>query len=699
MKEYEMEWIENVRESAGKLAPYIDKNSIEKLLLIYTLEENGKRDIKNDIDYLISTFSDELLLSKKTVLECPSANEAHGEIKIGRVMQGEKVLWDFGISPEELNQHMLITARSGAGKSTLIIQTIRQLLANQIPFTIIDHKVDYRHLIRHYPQLVVINWKDLRINPLEPPKGVQFQEWKQQFLNIFGHVEGIWQGSTQYLLEAIDESYEEKKGLVSLEDVYRKIVESNEKTRKLQEYASVVEIRLYGLLSKLGDTINNERTLLDMEKLLQLPVVLELHGIGKNEADIITLWLFYWIYAYRRAKGIRGKLLHVLIIDEAKRIFTASEQYSQTTAEYSSILQADLICDEIRDYGEGIIASDQEPTKLSNSIKANTFTKITGFLGNGKDISDMSYAMDLNEKTREVITQLERGEWLVKLAGRYVKPFIIKTDDFPLIKDVSDTEISERLKSGFGKYLIKDHPKKSEPKLTEAFPQISNEAWSLLLNINSHPFKGLTSRYGTLKLSGKKASFVKNELIQKNLVIEISKPLGGFRPVKFLKLSDLALNNLQKMGYDTTLWQHIGHTGFDHQLYVLLIASAFRAANYETFIEKNILGGRRRVDVLTDINGQKTAIEVELGPNIDFQTKLLALQEVDELIFVTEQKISNDFLQPYNFPEGKVKAFNIQDYLRFLRSNYIKDTNEKTSKIENKQKLTDNIEKKVDRGK
>jgi len=45
-----------------------------------------------------------------------------------------------------------------------------------------------------------------------------------------------------------------------------------------------------------------------------------------------------------------------------------------------------LVCDEIRDFGEGIIASDQEPTKLSNSLKANTYTKITGFLGNGKDI-------------------------------------------------------------------------------------------------------------------------------------------------------------------------------------------------------------------------------------------------------------------------------------------------------------------------
>ncbi|MGQ9782268.1 MAG: hypothetical protein ACUVQ8_08555 [Nitrososphaeria archaeon] len=99
-----------------------------------------------------------------------------------------------------------------------------------------------------------------------------------------------------------------------------------------------------------------------MEKMLNLPVILELDGLGRDEANLLALWFFYWIYAYRRAKGIRGRLLHLLIIDEAKRIFTATEQYSQTTTEYSGISPADLVCDKIRDFGEGIIASDQEPT-------------------------------------------------------------------------------------------------------------------------------------------------------------------------------------------------------------------------------------------------------------------------------------------------------------------------------------------------
>ncbi|MGQ9468678.1 MAG: ATP-binding protein, partial [Nitrososphaerales archaeon] len=441
-----LEYAGRVKELAGKLNCHVNEDMIKALSKLYLLAEGDESDeIKEDIETLLNIYLPKLVFSKKPMLASPKKEEIDGEIKLGKVIQGSKELYNFGLSREELNQHMLITARSGAGKTTLIIQIIRQLISTNVPFIIFDFKRDYRHLVRNFPQLVVIGWRDLRINPLEPPPEVSLSEWKQQFLNIFGHVEAIWHGSTQYLLEAIDKAIEEKNGPVTLEEVYRKITETSETSRKMQEYASVVETRLYGLLSKLRETINNERTLSDMERLLNLPVILELDGLGRDEANILALWFFYWIYAYRRAKGIRGRLLHVLIIDEAKRIFTGTEQYSQTTTEYSGIPPADLVCDEIRDFGEGIIASDQEPTKLSNSLKANTYTKITGFLGNGKDISDIAEAMDLSDEEREAITKLERGEWLVKLAGRYVKPFIIRSEDFLLEKSVSDEELKKRM--------------------------------------------------------------------------------------------------------------------------------------------------------------------------------------------------------------------------------------------------------------
>ena len=655
----DQEWIKEVMEKTERLSPFLEKDLVRKLLTIYTLE-NGSEEIKQEIDSLLGIFSNRLIFSEKPMLECPEKEIIGGEIKVGKVMHGENLLWDFGLSREELNQHLLITARSGAGKTTLIMNLISQLISKHIPFLVFDYKQDYRHLIRIFPEILVINWKDLRLNLLEPPPGVSFQEWKQQFLQIFGHIQGIWHGSTQYLLEAIDKAYERKKSIPKLEDVYEEIVETNETSRKMQEYASVVETRLYGLLSKLGKVVDCQKTLVDIEKILQLPVVLELHGLGRDEATLLSLWFFYWIYAYRRSKGIRGKFLHVLIIDEAKRIFTASEEYSQTTAEYSGIPPADLICDEIRDFGEAILASDQEPTKLSNSLKANTYTKITGFLGNGKDINDIAEAMDLNEEEREALTKLERGEWLVKLAGRWTKPFLIRTADFPLEKNVSDEELKEKMKFKI-KSLLKEEKEKQEEKV---LTRISSDAWKLLLNINKRPFNGIVSRKNELRFSGARFDKAKKELLSKGLVRQVPIQLTGRRPKVFLVLTDLALKLLESRNMETSLWKHVGNVGFEHVLYQVLIRWRFEKLGFDAHIEAKLENGRR-IDVLA-VKDKRIGVEIELNANVDLRPKLRLSKELDELYIVTRKEMFYEIKNKLGRLPENVKVYSIDKLLTKL---------------------------------
>jgi KaiC/GvpD/RAD55 family RecA-like ATPase len=671
----DLEYVEQVKEMADKLNCHVKERNIKSLLKYYLLANGDEKSgIKEDIDSIIGIHLPKLTFSRKPMLPSPEKDKIDGEIKIGKVFQGDEELYDFGISKEELNQHMLIVARSGFGKTTLIVQIMRQLIENKIPFIAFDYKRDCRHLIRHFPELVVLSWRDLRINPLEPPPSVSFQEWKQQFLNIFGHVQAVWHGSTQYLLEAIDKTIEEKKGLVTLEDVYKKIVEANETTKKMQEYASVIETRLYGLLSKLGETINNERTLIDMEKLLQLPVVIELDGLGRDEASILALWLFYWVYAYRKAKSIRGKLLHVLIIDEAKRIFTASEQYSQTTTEYSGIPPADLVCDEIRDFGEGIIASDQEPTKLSDSLKANTYTKITGFLGNGKDINDIAEAMDLSEDERKAITKLERGEWLVKLAGRYVKPFTIRTEDFPIEKNVSDEELRQKMRSII-ESLLKAGREKIE-KVEEV--SLSEDSWKLLESINSHPFNGIVSRQRELGISVKRFEKAKQELISRGLVKQLSISLSKRRPTSFLVLTNEALQILEAKGLDTSVWKHVGNVGFEHMLYQVLIRWQLKKLGYDAHIEVEVAKGRR-MDVLAIKNGRKIGIEVELNANVNLKEKLNEIETLDGLYIVTSKELFNEIREKLGDLPSNVKLYSIDRFLERFGNLFGEETGNNSS--------------------
>jgi len=687
--ETDREWIEGIREDAGKIADHIDPRFVDGLLSVYASDEDGRESIRQELTSLIGTFSKDLLLSKKPVLSFPSNAESEGDIAVGRVVCGEKVLWPFELTKEELNQHVLITGRSGSGKTTLIMHIIKGLMTEGIPFIIVDHKIDYRCLAREYQNIAVINWKDLKVNLLEPPPGVSFLEWKQQFLNIFGHVQGIWQGSTQYLLEAIDEVYEERKTAPRLEDVYKKIIESNETSRKMQEYASVVENRLYGILSKLGNTVNSEGNLIDIEKLLQVPVVLELHGLGRDEATILALWLFYWIYAYRRAQGTRGKLLHVLIIDEAKRVFTASEQYSQTTAEYSGIPPADLICDEIRDFGEAIIASDQEPTKLSNSLKANTYTKVTGFLGNGKDIDDMAEAMDLNEEEREAVTKLERGEWLVKLAGRYTEPFLMKSEDYPVDKNVGDAEIAMKTRPLIQKLQRAQEDggreRRDREQQTLSHLSLSEDAWRLLLNVNAHPFKGIASRAKELAISASRLERAKKELISKKFVTQLDIPLTGRRPTSFLVLGNLALDYLESHGKETSLWKHVGHVGFEHVLYQVLIRWQMQKLGYEGHIEYKI--GSRRIDVVAEDGKTRIGFEVELNPSPEIRHKLDGIESLDELYIVTRKELLDSIAECAGPLPKKVGLCSIESLLVGLR-NLVSEYSGKSPEQENELEST-----------
>jgi hypothetical protein len=62
-----------------------------------------------------------------------------------------------------------------------------------------------------------------------------------------------------------------------------------------------------------------------------------------------------------------------------------------------------------REFGESGVAIDQEPRKLSNSIQANSYSKIILHLGDGKDILDMSTSIQLSKEQSEFLGMLSVG--------------------------------------------------------------------------------------------------------------------------------------------------------------------------------------------------------------------------------------------------------------------------------------------------
>jgi hypothetical protein len=283
--------------------------------------------------------------------------------------------------------------------------------------------------------------------------------------------------------------------------------------------------------------------------------------------------------------------------------------------------------------------------------------------------------MNLNEEERDAISKLQRGEWIVKLSDRYTKPFMIASDNKQVDKDVKDEEVSERAKSFLSRF-DKSRPEARAPiqgdKQEQKLPSLSEDARNLLIDINNSQFKSLTNRYKTLGLLGKRGDNAKQELIQKNLVREMSVTLGNFRPIKYLVPLGLGLELLRKLGHDTKAWEYVGHVGFEHRLYQVLITHYHRKIGHQSSLEKAV--GDSRVDVFVQEGDKKIGIEVELDSDIK-PWKFLKLQkELDGLIIICkdlatlkniEQAISE---VAYTSVAGKIRFYTITDYLSMLRN-------------------------------
>ena len=623
----------------------IDVSDIsKKLSILFPTEVAGKLacasllDEGEDLNELLKLSEMKIAMSKKTYIPPPEPEKSSGDIVLGRVLRGDQELYPFHVSLEDINRHIAIFSSTGMGKTTLIINILLQLLNHKepIPFLATDWKQDLRHLIRKHP-LLVLRWEWLKINFLQPPKGVSKKQWMMIVADIFAHVFGFFSASENYMMQFMDRLYKKHgEEYPTIQELYEAIDSTEERSRRYIEYQDVVKNRLATMLIVLKDVVDCRNGFL-FEELLNHPIVIELDGLRRDEANFMVEYLLAYIFAYRMANGHRGSLRHVIVFDEATRVFYKKREWRETTIELG-LPFIETVPQIIRDYSEGMLFALQEPSAASHSLLANSNVKIVGFLGEGSDINAITDSLDLSDEERSAITKLERGEWLVKKAG--MEPFLMKGQDYPLEKEVTDEELKERMSpilSRLSETVVPASSESKEETIKPQLPSLSEDGQSLLFNVNDHPFTGLSSRYRTLDFSGRKAEAAKEELLRKGLVQEVDVVLGRHRPVRFLVITDLGLHYLRSSKKETKLWDYVGHVSFEHRLYQVLIAYHFRNAGHQAFIEKDI-GEGRRLDVLILLNGEKIGVEVELSPSIDLKKILKSMKELDKLIILCKDR-------------------------------------------------------------
>ena len=377
----------------------------------------------------------------------PSRDQLAGEYYLGEVFYPDVPYGQIGLGEEEFPRHILICGMTGAGKTNLCFQILRELARHGKAFWIFDWKGSYKKLkqLPEFQELQVIRIGDrecdFRFNPLIPPRGVHPKHWMALLIDVAKHAFYVAHGPEYFLRKGVDELYKRFKVYESsctyptFSDLEKLLRKEYVKGREMLWMSSTKRVLAALTFSGLLGEVLDVRSQPQIEQLLDGQVVFELDNLATLERTFFVEALLLWLFHYRKRRGAAG-FKHAVVIEEAHHVLSAKKE--RLVGEEPII---ESFVRMIREFGEGVIAIDQEPSKLSKSILANTGCKVCFSLGSGEDVLVMGRAMNLGVEAVGWLDHLGVGSAVVKVLGRFWQPVHVK---FPLV----GVENAQREKGG-----------------------------------------------------------------------------------------------------------------------------------------------------------------------------------------------------------------------------------------------------------
>lgn len=433
-----MKYLDEVTDLLKRLHPLAEGKS-KALWYLHLLSKDKKEFFDNR--NLLRILADKIAkISYKEDIRLPPPDKRllPGSFNFGDVIYPDKAYSSFGLNQEDFYKHILIAGITGAGKTNLSFLILDKLRENNVPFLVFDWKRSYRKLMSDmkFKNLNVIKIGDpkcgFRFNPLIPPPGVHPKHWLGLICDTIGHSFFTAHGAEYFFRKGIDELYKRNKvyegysNYPIFKNLEKLLIGQYVKGREILWMSSVKRVLAALTFSGLlGETLNSyENT--NLEELFQNNAIFELDNLATIEKVFFVESLLLWLYHYWKNKGKSSKLRQVIVLEEAHHTLSAKKEF--ISGEETII---ETVIRMIREFGIGIIAIDQEPSKLSNSILANTNCKICFNLGHGNDIAAMSRALNLTKTESRFIDKLKIGHAIVKLKSRFSEPIHIH---FPLHK-------------------------------------------------------------------------------------------------------------------------------------------------------------------------------------------------------------------------------------------------------------------------
>ena len=440
-----------IEKTLQKLKPVLGRKA-DALWLTYQMERDikRKREIEGLINLIAAKLLDETYERKRILLEPPPEEVADGGYRIGTVCYRDEGLYPFGLRESEWCQHISVFGRSGSSKTNCAFILIKSLIENHKPFLVFDWHREYRDLLQ-------LDWaREIKVytvgrdinpfffNPLDPP-GDDEAERVAYLREIVSLICEIYFSGMQLLsvegveflmLKFIDDILATEDNRLSFSRLFRKAIIHKPSFRERDWMSSILNV-LYKLNTGPIGKVMNSKEKTPIKKLLEGNIILELDSLGgPKDKSFLIQSLLLWIYHYRLRMRERNVFKHAIFVEEAN---SCLRETPGSTAIH------DLVMMQIRKLGESVVLIGEHPSEMSKQTLGNTYTTIAFNLKHRDDVDAVADCMLLDREEKDYLNMLKPGYGIVKLQGRWSKPFLVKFEEVKLKRGtITDEMISRR---------------------------------------------------------------------------------------------------------------------------------------------------------------------------------------------------------------------------------------------------------------
>lgn len=378
--------------------------------------------------------------------------DAAGEraITLGLVMAEDRTLTlPCTIPVDDLTKHALVAGVTGSGKTNTVF-TLLERLTNEfgIPFLVIEPaKSEYRKLLDRVPSLLIFTLGEeqpdiavpFRLNPFAFPEGVSLQTHIDYLKAVF-NASFVMYAPMPYVLEdCLYQIYEDKgwnlvtstnhrsrheAAFPTLDDLYHKIdrvvADLGYQDRTAMDIKAALKTRIRNLCIGGKGMMLNTCASIPFAEIMARPTVLELKYLGSDEEKAFMMGLIltalgeYYDSLYCCGQELTSGLQHLTVIEEAHRLLknvpTEKSSEDQSNVKGKGVETFCNLVAEIRAYGEGILVSEQIPSKLAPDVVKNSNVKIMHRMVAKEDRELMGDTMNLDLRQKRHAVSLELGK-------------------------------------------------------------------------------------------------------------------------------------------------------------------------------------------------------------------------------------------------------------------------------------------------